>query len=99
MPDSLTEYYLAKAGCTVSDAPLLRIVGAGLQLILEGIAADALQASKRRQTLSAKLLKKIGFDGDDKRIILTVEDLREALGEVGVPLTKPLYYQSAGGAT
>ena len=59
------------------------------------IAQDA-RCAQQRSEMKAREKSERGYDARDKRAVLTMEDVSAALGEYGVDVRKPPYFQ--GGA-
>jgi len=87
IPDSVTSHYLSAAGFDTADPRLLRLVSLAAQKFVSDVANDALTHCKMRQ---ANMPSK---KGKEKRYVMTSEDLASALGEQGVTVKKPPYYQ------
>ncbi|KAI9205231.1 transcription initiation factor IID TAF10 subunit [Polychytrium aggregatum] len=90
IPDAVTDYYLEKAGVQCSDQRIKRLLGLAAQKFVADIATDALQYSKIRQGSQGKE-RKMGLK--DRKTVLTVEDLSAALGDYGINVKKPDFYQ------
>jgi len=87
IPDSVTGYYLNRAGFEASDPRIVRLVSLAAQKFVSDIANDALQHCKMRA--SGQSSKK---QGKDKKFTLTMEDLSPALSEYGISVKKPQYF-------
>jgi len=88
IPDAVTSHYLSSAGFDTSDPRLLRLVSLAAQKFVSDVANDALTHCKMRQANQASSKK-----GKDRKLVMTTEDLSSALGEQGVTVKKPPYYQ------
>jgi len=87
IPDSVTSYYLNRAGFDSSDPRIARLISLAAQKFISDIANDALQHSKMRASgLSSKKQSK------DKKMTLQMEDLTPALAEYGINVKKPMYF-------
>lgn len=87
IPDSVTGYYLNRAGFEATDPRITRLISLAAQKFISDIANDALQHCKMRQ--SGQSSKK---QGKDKKLTLTMEDLTPALSEYGINVKKPAYF-------
>ena len=92
IPDSVTAHYLASAGLDTTDPRILRLVSLAAQKFVSDVASDALTNCKMRQsnTAIATTTKK---GGKEKKYVMTTDDLNMALGEQGINVRKPPYYQ------
>jgi len=88
IPDSVTSYYLNRAGFDSSDPRIARLISLAAQKFISDIANDALQHSKMRA--SGQSSKKQGKQ--DKKMTLQMEDLTPALTEYGINVKKPMYF-------
>ena len=91
IPDSVTAHYLATAGLETTDQRILKLVSLAAQKFVSDVASDALTNCKMRQTASSVTSSKKG--GKEKKYVMTVEDLSVALGDQGVNVKKPPYFQ------
>jgi transcription initiation factor TFIID subunit 10 len=66
---------------------MLRLVSLAAQKFVSDVASDALDSCKMRQSNNATTNKK------EKKYALTTEDLSLALGDQGVNVRKPPYFQ------
>ncbi|KAJ3052436.1 Transcription initiation factor TFIID subunit 10 [Rhizophlyctis rosea] len=90
IPDAVTDYYLARSGFDCEDVRLKRLLALAAQKFVADIANDALHYSKiRAQQIQAKDRKGAH---KDKRNVLTMDDLSNALAEHGVNIKKPEYF-------
>ena len=87
--DLVTSHYLASAGLETTDPRIVKLVSLAAQKFVSDVAADALTHCKMKQNTGAKK----GGGGKDKKLIMTTEDLSQALSEQGVSVKKPMYYQ------
>jgi len=83
IPDEVTAYYLNRTGFSCTDVKVKRMIALAAQKFVSDIANDALQYCKIRQQNSSS---------KEKQMILTIEDLQQALGEYGISIGKPLYF-------
>ena len=92
IPDSVTAHYLASAGLDTTDPRILRLVSLAAQKFVSDVASDALTNCKMRQsnTATTTTTKK---GGKEKKYVMTTDDLNIALGEQGINVRKPPYYQ------
>lgn len=89
IPDAVTKHYLSTAGFETSDPRVLRLISLATQKFISDIANDALQHSKMRGM-------PIGTTGKnknkDRKHVMTMEDLSQALADQGITVKKPPYY-------
>ena len=88
MTDAVIKHYLATSGFDTSDPRVLRLVSLAAQKFVSDVANDALQHCKMRsagQTIKNNKSK-------DRKFVMTMEDLGQALGNQGVTVKKPPYY-------
>jgi len=90
IPDTVTSHYLASAGLETTDPRIVKLVSLAAQKFVSDVAADALTHCKMRQNSMSNMNKK---QGKDRKFVMTTEDLSQALGEQGVSVKKPPYYQ------
>lgn len=90
--DTVTSHYLASAGLETTDPRIVKLVSLAAQKFVSDVAADALNHAKMRQNkmpvVHSTLPKK-----KSEKYVMTTEDLSQALGEQGVSVKKPPYYQ------
>jgi len=86
IPDSVTAYYVNRAGFEASDPRVIRLISLAAQKFVSDVANDALTFSRMRGAGHSK--KK----SSEKRYTLTMEDLAPALNEYGVNVKKPHYF-------
>ncbi|KAL6556551.1 Transcription initiation factor TFIID subunit 10 [Orobanche gracilis] len=96
IPDELVEHYLAKSGFQCPDIRLTRLVAVATQKFIAGVATDALQHCKARQSAITK--DKRERQQKDKRLILTMEDLSKALRKYGVNVKHQEYFADSPSA-
>ncbi|XP_064642412.1 transcription initiation factor TFIID subunit 10-like [Lineus longissimus] len=87
IPDSVSAYYMSKAGFEANDPRIVRLISLAAQKFISDVANDALQHCKMRG--AGQSSKK---QGKDKKYTLTMEDLTPALAEYGINVKKPHYY-------
>ncbi|XP_013384972.1 transcription initiation factor TFIID subunit 10 [Lingula anatina] len=87
IPDSVSAFYLNKAGFEASDPRIVRLISLSAQKFISDVVNDALQHCKMRA--SGQSSKK---QGKDKKFTLTMEDLTPALAEYGINVKKPPYF-------
>lgn len=87
IPDSVTAYYLNKAGFDACDPRIVRLISVAAQKFVSDVVNDALQHCKMRA--SGQSSKK---QGKDKRFTLSMDDLVPALSEYGINVKKPIYF-------
>ncbi|KAI9271681.1 transcription initiation factor TFIID 23-30kDa subunit-domain-containing protein [Phascolomyces articulosus] len=85
IPDAVTDYYLGRTGFDCEDVRIKRLLALAAQKFVADIATDAFQYCKVRQSGNRKT-------GKDRKAVLTMEDLSQALAEYGVNVKKPDYY-------
>ncbi|KAF9356341.1 Transcription initiation factor TFIID subunit 10 [Mortierella sp. NVP85] len=87
IPDAVTDYYLSRTGFDCDDVRIKRLLALAAQKFISDIATDAFQYCKVRQQS-----QKRAAPGKEKKTVLTMEDLSDALGEYGINVKKPDYY-------
>ncbi|VDI12345.1 transcription initiation factor TFIID subunit 10 [Mytilus galloprovincialis] len=87
IPDSVTAFYLNRAGFEASDPRITRLVSIAAQKFVSDIANEALQHCKMKSSSGQTKSK-----GKDKRLTLTMDDLTPALAEYGINVKKPAYF-------
>ena len=92
IPDTVTSHYLASSGLETSDPRIVKLVSLAAQKFVSDVAADALNHCKMRQQRSINMVHSTLPKRKDK-YVMTTEDLSQALGEQGVSVKKPPYYQ------
>ncbi|KAK7093331.1 transcription initiation factor TFIID subunit 10-like [Littorina saxatilis] len=88
IPDSVTAYYLNRAGFETSDPRIIRLISLAAQKFVSDIANDALQHCKMKASAGQSSKKQ----GKDKKFTLTMEDLTPAMAEYGINVKKPCYF-------
>ena len=83
----MTSHYLASAGLETTDPRIVKLVSLAAQKFVSDVASDALNHCKMRQSQAGNKKSK------DKKFVMTTDDLSQALGEQGVSVKKPPYYQ------
>jgi len=96
IPDGLTNHYLKRSGIKEPDVRITRLISLAAQKFVTQIALDARQCAQQRSEMMARERRDRGYDAKEKRAVLTMEDVSAALGEYGVNVKKPPYFQ--GGA-
>ncbi|KAF9970724.1 Transcription initiation factor TFIID subunit 10 [Actinomortierella ambigua] len=86
IPDAVTDYYLSRTGFECEDVRIKRLLALAAQKFISDIATDAFQYCKVRQQSQKRA------PGKDKKTVLTMEDLSDALGEYGINVKKSDYY-------
>ena len=74
---------------------ITRLISLAAQSFVAQIAADAHQCATRRVEMQAREKRERGYDPKDKRIVMTMEDVSAALGERGVDVRKPQYFEGS----
>ncbi|KAF9142993.1 Transcription initiation factor TFIID subunit 10 [Linnemannia schmuckeri] len=87
IPDAVTDYYLSRTGFDCDDVRIKRLLALAAQKFVSDIATDAFQYCKVRQQS-----QKRPAPGKEKKTVLTMEDLSDALGEYGINVKKPDYF-------
>ncbi|KAL5013619.1 hypothetical protein ScPMuIL_007889 [Solemya velum] len=87
IPDSVTSYYLSRAGFQSNDPRITRLISLSAQKFISDIVNDALQHCKMKASGQSSKIK-----GKEKKLTLTLEDLTPALAEYGINVKKPAYY-------
>ena len=88
IPDAVVKHYLSSSGFDTSDPRVLRLVSLATQKFVSDVANDALQHCKMRNAGQAIKNNK----SKDRKYVMTMEDLGQALGNQGVTVKKPPYY-------
>ncbi|KAG0256585.1 Transcription initiation factor TFIID subunit 10 [Actinomortierella ambigua] len=86
IPDAVTDYYLSRTGFECEDVRIKRLLALAAQKFISDIATDAFQYCKVRQQSQKRA------PGKEKKTVLTMEDLSDALGEYGINVKKSDYY-------
>ncbi|KAF9979963.1 Transcription initiation factor TFIID subunit 10 [Mortierella antarctica] len=86
IPDAVTDYYLSRTGFDCDDVRIKRLLALAAQKFVSDIATDAFQYCKVRQQSQKRT------PGKEKKTVLTMEDLSDALGEYGINVKKPDYF-------
>ncbi|KAG0365372.1 Transcription initiation factor TFIID subunit 10 [Gamsiella multidivaricata] len=86
IPDAVTDYYLSRTGFDCDDVRIKRLLALAAQKFVSDIATDAFQYCKVRQQSQKRA------PGKEKKTVLTMEDLSDALGEYGINVKKPDYF-------
>jgi transcription initiation factor TFIID subunit 10 len=89
IPDAVTKHYLATSGFDTTDPRVLRLVSLAAQKFVSDVANDALQHCKMRNAGQAVAKNN---KNKDRKFVMTMEDLGQALGNQGVTVKKPPYY-------
>ena len=88
---SVTGHYLASAGFDTSDPRILRLVSLAAQKFVSDVAGEALQHARLRGGAAGGAASRKG--SKERNVVMTTEDLSSALGEQGVVVKKPPYFQ------
>lgn len=88
IPDAVVKHYLATSGFDSSDPRVLRLVSLAAQKFVSDVANDALQHCKMRNAGQAVKNNK----NKDRKYVMTMEDLGQALNTQGITVKKPPYY-------
>ncbi|KAK5576043.1 hypothetical protein RB653_007181 [Dictyostelium firmibasis] len=87
IPDEVVTYYLNKTGFSCTDHRIKRLISLATQKFISDVASDSLQFCKiRLQGTSREKTRK------DKALVLTTDDLSQALREYGINIRKPEYF-------
>jgi len=87
IPEEVTQHYLRQTGFQTSDERIVRLVTLAAQKFATDVVQDSLQRCKwRREAMRGK------DRVDDRRLVLSTEDLSESLKEHGITVVKPLYF-------
>lgn len=93
LPDSVTGHYLASAGFDTSDPRILRLVSLAAQKFVSDVAGEALQHARLRGGAVGTGTAGSRKGSKERNAVMTTEDLASALGEQGVVVKKPPYFQ------
>ena len=88
IPDAVVKHYLATSGFDSSDPRVLRLVSLAAQKFVSDVANDALQHCKMRNAGQAVKNNK----SKDRKYVMSMEDLGQALNTQGITVKKPPYY-------
>eukprot|EP00882_Tetradesmus_deserticola_P014460 GHRQ01015378.1.p2 GENE.GHRQ01015378.1~~GHRQ01015378.1.p2 ORF type:complete len:128 (+),score=69.70 GHRQ01015378.1:229-612(+) len=97
VPDELVLHLLRRSGDDLSDNELVRLIGLAGERFLSMILTDAMQIAKRKQSLSAKERRQLGYAvatgrKDASKTVLLSEDVAEALQEFGISVRAAPYF-------
>jgi len=97
VPDELTRYCLHCAGEHGQEDEVVRLISLAGEKFLSSVILETLQITKRKLlAMPAAQKKALGYGtgkpGDKGRLVLTAEDLAEALKEYGINAKQPPYY-------
>ena len=102
LPDALMQQCLKRAGFTTTDKRVSRLVAVAAQKFVTDVASGAMAACKVRQAREAREVRAKGKkaeadagqpgDGQQKRYVMTVEDLSQSLGDYGINVRKRPYF-------
>lgn len=93
VPDELTQHLMRTSGHDCTDVRLVRLVSLAAQSFVSDVMTDALEIHRRRKAVPVPKLREAGLDPKDRdKMVLTSEDLGDALRDYGVTLRCPLYY-------
>ena len=91
---SVTGHYLASAGFDTSDPRILRLVSLAAQKFVSDVAGEALQHARiRGGAVGAGSAAGSRKGSKERNAVMTTEDLASALGEQGIVVKKPPYFQ------
>ncbi|KAK5809772.1 transcription initiation factor TFIID 23-30kDa subunit-domain-containing protein, partial [Linnemannia elongata] len=92
IPDAVTDYYLSRTGFDCDDVRIKRLLALAAQKFVSDIATDAFQYCKVRQQSQKRPAPGKVNSPLEKKTVLTMEDLSDALGEYGINVKKPDYF-------
>ena len=93
VPEELAEKVLGECGVRTSDPRVAKLLAFATQHFIASVVHDAREVERRRRTLlTQRSLEDLGFDLKDKRQILTMEDLAQALEDYGITLKGPNHF-------
>merc|ERR1719461_439744 len=91
IPDAVTKYYLSTAGFDTTDPRILRLVSLATQKFVSDVANDALQHCKMRGS-GPQGPGNHSKKNKDRKLVMTVDDLSQALQDQGISIKKPPYF-------
>ena len=93
VPEELAAKVLGECGVRTSDPRVAKLLAFATQHFIASVVHDAREVERRRRTLlTQRSLEDLGFDLKDKRQILTMEDLAQALEDYGITLKGPNHF-------
>ncbi|ORY03624.1 transcription initiation factor IID, TAF10 subunit [Basidiobolus meristosporus CBS 931.73] len=94
IPDAVTDYYLGRTGFDCDDIRVKRLLALAAQKFIADIATDAFQYCKIRtaRKYCEEARRQTPFPIQDKKTVLTMDDLSAALSEYGINIKKPEYF-------
>ena len=93
VPEELAAKVLGECGVRTSDPRVAKLLAFATQHFIASVVHDAREVERRRRTLlTQRSLEDLGFDLKDKRQILTMEDLAQALEDYGITLKGPHHF-------
>ena len=93
VPEELAAKVLGECGARTSDPRVAKLLAFATQHFIASVVHDAREVERRRRTLlTQRSLEDLGFDLKDKRQILTMEDLAQALEDYGITLKGPNHF-------
>ena len=88
IPDHVVEHYLARAGFQTDDRRVVRLVALAAQKFIADVAHEAM--AQRRIQRDAQYRQLQGME--DEKVLLTTEELKMALQEHGIHLSRVDYF-------
>ncbi|KAK4535314.1 hypothetical protein CDCA_CDCA04G1339 [Cyanidium caldarium] len=88
IPDHVVEHYLARAGFLTDDRRVVRLVALAAQKFIADVAHEAM--AQRRIQRDAQYRQLQGME--DEKVLLTTEELKMALQEHGIHLSRVDYF-------
>lgn len=94
IPDQLVQHFLNKTGFQTDDVRVIRLVALAAQKFIADVAHEALTQRRIHRESQSKGSQAI----DEEKVVLTTEDLKWALQEFGIRLSRAEYFADQAGA-
>jgi len=97
VPDALTKQCLRSAGAYTDEQALVRLVSMASQVFLTDVLRECVEFSKRRENLGGRAntsstRASTASNTSSNHLLLTVQDLSQALATRGINLGHPPYF-------